>query len=156
MKRRTYLKIAFALGTTAAASSLSSCISDGKRLSLEEQATLLASLANTIIPDTDVPGASRADVPAYIANVLAVVFSSRKRDRFNRGLQKIQDHSHTRYHLEFERCSESDRLEILRHFESKASYRIRVLTKIHRRLFGEPFIKQLKRLVVEGYCTSQL
>lgn len=156
MKRRTYLKIAFVLGVTTASSSLSSCIHDGKGLSPEEQESLLASLADTILPDTDVPGALRAGVPAYITALLATVFTARERDWFIRGLQKIQDHSHTRYHLPFEHCRENDRLDILQYFESKALYRIEILNKIRRRVFGEPFIKQLKRLVVNGYCTSRL
>lgn len=156
MERRTYLKIVVAFSATAVASSLPSCVRQNKGVSGEERASLLAALADTILPETDVPGALRAGVLPYMMDALAIIVSPRGRDRFNRGLQDVQNYAYSRYHQSFEQCSEKERLSILQYFEAKVSYRFRVLNKIHRKVFGEPFVKQLKRLVVNGYCTSQL
>lgn len=156
MKRRTYLGLTFAVGASAVLSPLSSCIREDEQLSQDGQWALLTSLVDTILPDTDVPGALKAGVPTYIISVLAVVFTSRERNQFNRGLQEIQAFSRARYHLPFERCPEDARLDMLVHFEAKATKRIGIFNRMYLRIWGEPFILQLKRLVVVGYCTSQL
>lgn len=133
-----------------------SCVREDRKLSPEEQRSLLASLVDTILPDTDVPGALRAGVPIYIMEIMVAVFTLREQKQFNRGLQKIQAYSYTQYKLPFDHCLANDRLNILEYFESKALYQSGILNRISKKVFGEPFILQLKRLVVDGYCTSRL
>ncbi|GGI25636.1 gluconate 2-dehydrogenase subunit 3 family protein [Pedobacter mendelii] len=117
---------------------------------------LIAELAETIIPQTDTPGAKSAGVQNYIINVLHNCTSKVEQNKFLNGLENVQNYTQSRFNKSFERCTSLQRVEILKHFEENDTYRYQILNKINNKLVGRPFFTLLKQLTVEGYCSSEL
>lgn len=123
---------------------------------LAERRELIASLADTIIPGTSSPGAGEAGVASYIVLYLNDCATENERSRFLSGLERVTAYATRKFDAPFERCNQADRIRILTKFERQSTFGIAILDKIRDRVFGEPFIIQLKRLTVVGYCTSEL
>ncbi|NCD70214.1 gluconate 2-dehydrogenase subunit 3 family protein [Mucilaginibacter agri] len=123
---------------------------------LPHKKLLLAELADTIIPRTDTPGAKDAGVEDFIIKMIRDCTDSKTQHNFLRGLSGLEKYSTDSYGKPFTSCSEAQRTDILKHFESRATYRINIINKINKKLLGVPFFVKLRDLTVEGYCTSML
>lgn len=98
---------------------------------------LVRELSDTIIPRTDTPGALDADVPAFIARILAWWDTAEERDRFLSGLSAIG-----------ERLRNSrDRTAALTALDNAAK---------PAPASAEEAWARLKSMVVYGYFTSRL
>ncbi|KQR67647.1 gluconate 2-dehydrogenase subunit 3 family protein [Pedobacter sp. Leaf176] len=117
---------------------------------------LIAELAETIIPETDTPGAKSSGVQNYIINVLHNCTAKVEQNKFLNGLESVQGYAYDLFNKSFERCTLLQRTEILKHFEESDTYRYQILNKINNKLVGRPFFTLLKQLTVEGYCSSEL
>lgn len=117
---------------------------------------LIADLAETIIPETDTPGAKQAGVEKYIINVITNCLPLTEQNKFISGLQGVEEYSHKIYGKTFSQCNIKEKSEILTHFEEKGVYSYQVLNKINNKVFGKSFFTQLKHLTVEGYCLSEI
>lgn len=105
-----------------------------------ESLKLLASVADLIIPGTDTPSASAAEVPAYIDNVVARNESYKK--LFHEGLVWLKE-------KKFLELSESKQLELLKPLcEAADQGKAR---SMQVRFFGV-----VKALTADGYYTSQV
>ncbi len=113
-------------------------------------------LAETIIPETHSPGAMRAQVGDFIVRMVTDCSTAKEQRNFLKGLESVDSFCRRNYGLSFTQCDLNDRISTLEHLEGKAISRFGILNKINNRLFGAPFIIQLKALTVEGYCTSEL
>jgi Gluconate 2-dehydrogenase subunit 3 len=117
---------------------------------LEDQRDLLASLAETVIPATDTPGATDAKVVDVLIVLLRDCCPSETQKSFTSGLQELQRYCQTHYNTAFQACTSEQRTSALVHFEPG-----RIMRKLTRRL-GPPFFDTLRRLVTIAYCTSQV
>ncbi|MFC4210482.1 gluconate 2-dehydrogenase subunit 3 family protein [Pedobacter lithocola] len=117
---------------------------------------LITELAETIIPETDTPGAKSAGVHNYIINVLHNCTSKVEQNKFLNGLESVTSFTQNKFNKPFERCNSVQRTEILKHFEENDTYRYQILNKINNKLVGRPFFTLLKQLTIEGYCSSEL
>lgn len=117
---------------------------------------LISALADTIIPETNTPGAASAGVENYIINVLVNCTSNIEQNRFLQGLQEVEIHSLEEYNKSFIQCKPKERVEILNFFQSKDVYKYQIIKRVHNKILGQTFFSKLKQLTVEGYCFSEI
>jgi hypothetical protein len=117
---------------------------------LEDHRDLLASLAETVIPATDTPGARDANVTDVLIVLLRDCCPIEAQKSFVNGLQELQQYCTMHYQALFQACTSEQRTTALAHFEPG-----RFMRKLTRR-FGPPFFDTLRRIVTIAYCTSQV
>lgn len=122
---------------------------------LEANRPLLAALADTIIPQTDSPGARSAGAPDFMLILLKDCTDRRTLNKFINGLRDLEAHCLSTYHQPFDRCSDADRIATLAHFEERDRPFSRLWAKAEDRFLGRPFFTTLKEYTVVAYCTSQ-
>lgn len=105
-----------------------------------EEYALADELTETIIPADEKSGGARAaQVAGFIDSVLAEAFEQEVRDRWRKGLERVNALSVEMHGAPFLKC-DSER-------------RTAVLTLMSE---GEPFFKDLKELTIRGYYTSRI
>lgn len=117
---------------------------------------LIDALAETIIPRTDTPGASDAKVYSFILWSLRENVSKKSLNNFIDNLIELKDKAYKDYKKPFEECSQTERETILSYYELESNRASGIIGKIQGKLLGESFFGLLKKLTVEGYCTSEL
>lgn len=118
--------------------------------------TLIAELAETIIPLTDTPGAKAAKAENYIVNVLINCSSKLEQNIFIHGLYDLEAYVKVKFNKDFFQCTLNERIETLSYFEKKGNFTNGMLNKVRNKLLGVPFFEKLKTLTVQGYCLSEL
>lgn len=122
---------------------------------LEEDKALIDALAETIIPETDTPGAKAAGTGSFIILMLKECTPKTAQNRFLDGLHEVRSYTDSRYGKAFEVCSVAEREAIVAHFEKRDRPMAGTAGKISRRLIGDPFFVTLKRYTILGFCSSQ-
>jgi hypothetical protein len=107
-----------------------------------EQTITLA--AERILPATDTPGATDANVSAFIEKMLADWHTPEERQRFLVGLAELDARCQARASRSFVDCSENDQIAVLNELDALATRS------------SEPWFARLKYLTVYGYCTSEV
>ncbi|NQY68573.1 MAG: gluconate 2-dehydrogenase subunit 3 family protein, partial [Flavobacteriales bacterium] len=79
---------------------------------------------------------------------------NKERARFINGLMELNKESITLYNIPFEECSKYEQGKLLNSLQEGESKGI--ILKIRTKIFGTTFFSTLKRLTIEGYCTSEL
>lgn len=160
LNRRTSIKSILALSIIGASSfpiykwiRVSRRFDFSKFISYKE---LIADLAETIIPETDTPGAKRAGVENYIINVVTNCITKTQQNNFLNGLQDVEEYAFKNFGRSFSKCNMAERISVLDYFANDEIYSNEVLNKINNKIFGETFFLQLKQLTVEGYCQSEI
>lgn len=123
--------------------------------SFESQRSLLAELAETIIPETDSPGAKSADVASYLLLVIADCLTTKEQKIFYKGLGRVEKTAINNFDRSFIVCDELARVEVLKAVKHHEGPSMGLLYKIRRRLWGRSFMDLLTEHVVTGYCTSE-
>ena len=121
---------------------------------LSDFKTLIAELADSIIPATDTPGAKAANVQDFIINIITNCTRKEDQNNFMIGLQELEKYCQSTYNQSFVNCSLTERIATLNYFEDKEVYKYQFFNKVNKKLFGQTFIVQLKSLTVQGYCMS--
>lgn len=157
MKRRTSIKI---LGLGFIGTSFYSMI---KWMNKEEtnfqtllitRKSLIADLADTIIPTTDTPGAKDAGVESFIIMAMLDCEGKKNQQNFARGLDEVEELSIRKYHTSFEKCSAQNKIEILKYFQRKEPSGMWL--KMRRKVLGDSFFYLLTYYTSFGFCTSYL
>ena len=108
--------------------------------------------AERIIPASDTPGATDADVVTFIDRMLADWYNPDERDRFLAGLRELDARCRARHGKDFADCDAGDQVAVLTAFDGDVSAR--------RRAGGvnpnEHWFAMLKYTTVFGYCTSEI
>lgn len=161
MNRRAAIKSVFAYGLliVGAASSYELIRLNRKPdfKYLASKKTLIAELAEIIIPKTDTPGAKDAAVEDYILYAAANVIPAKEANTFIDGLQALEQTSKVKYNCSFENCNNEQRRQILIKLRGERLYPDKKLfRKIDKKLRGNTFFETLKELTVIGYCTSEI
>ena len=118
--------------------------------------TLIADLAEVIIPQTDTPGAKAAQVENFIISVLSNCTSNVEQNLFLEGLEDVERYCDRNFNKSFSACGTQQRITVLTHFETSEMYDSKLLNKINNKFFGTPFFSKLKELTIQGYCNSPL
>ena len=79
----------------------------------EDQQALLAEIAETIIPNTNTPGAKEISTPVFVLQMLNDCYEQKDRDRFLKGMQQFSDDVQSKYGKSFIKCSAPEREKII-------------------------------------------
>ena len=112
-----------------------------------DRLALLAEMADTILPDTDTPGAKAAKVHEFIAVVVEDCLSPEQRTAFWSGLQSADQQCVAMHGKSFVDCAPVQRTAFFQKLQADA--------KTAPKEAGEPFWYQLKNLTLHGYFTSE-
>ncbi|MFD2520800.1 gluconate 2-dehydrogenase subunit 3 family protein [Emticicia soli] len=104
------------------------------------QETLLAEVADIIIPTTDTPGAKAAGAEKFIVRVMRDCFVKEDQDKFYAGLAKLDADSKTKYGKGFIELSTPEKNEMVK----------QTMTA------DKPFFLRMKELTTVGYFTSEI
>ncbi len=107
---------------------------------------LLAEMADTILPDTDTPGAKAAKVHEFIAVVVEDCLPPEQTTRFWSELEATDSQCQAMHGRSFVDCSPEQRIAFFQQLQtdSKASGK------------NDSFFFQLKNLTLQGYFTSEI
>lgn len=109
--------------------------------------------AERILPASDTPGATDADVVSFIDRMLADWYTPEERDRFLTGLRELDARCRALRGREFADCEPADQVAVLTAFDD-------AVTASRRTPGGaspnDHWFAMLKYLTVFGYCTSEV
>ncbi len=123
---------------------------------LDNSEDLIAALAETIIPQTDSPGAKQAGVEKYILSIVRDCADQRTANTFIDGLKEVDRYSKSTFNGSFESLTEVERETVMRHFERKGQTPKGIIRKAKNKFLGKSFFLVLKEYTVTGYCTSKV
>ena len=110
----------------------------------------LDEVAETILPATDTPGASAAQVGAFIALMVTDTYAPEEQQQFRAGMQDLEARSVGRHQLGFMDASPAQRLELLQLLD-------REQFETAKDPDAEPhYFNRIKGLTLLGYFTSQI
>jgi hypothetical protein len=105
-----------------------------------DQAELVATIAEHILPETDTPGARAVGVHRFIDALLAESYPAEERQRFLTGFAGLDDRGRRAHGRPFLACTAGDQLALLGDLDRAA----------------DPFFRTLKELTLVGYYTSEI
>ncbi|MCC7245090.1 MAG: gluconate 2-dehydrogenase subunit 3 family protein [Saprospiraceae bacterium] len=116
------------------------------------QIKLLNEVGNTIIPDTDTPGAKAAKVGQFIAVIVSDCYEPEDQKRFMEGLVTLDAESKKRYGKTFLKLDGMKRNDFLNELDREQKAAEKTRTK------GQPvhYFRKIKDLVLWGYFTSEI
>ncbi len=152
--KRTALVMGTALSASTIAGIMQGCKAEPElswtpALFTEDQAQLISSMSQTIIPKTGTPGAVEVGVPKFIEDMVKDVFTESERMRFMDGMAAFEENNGK----SFTSLSAEDQKELL------MAYNTRMQEAFAQR--GEPmpadldFFFRVKELTVTGFFTSE-
>lgn len=160
MNRRAYIKGILILGSLSFTSlSVIKWFDLNKSLDpnlIALKKSLIAEIAELIIPETATPGAKSASVDEYIIKIVLNCLTPFQQHRFISGLNEVDSHSINKYKKSFINCNHSEQTSILQYFADHAGYSSKFFNKVNNKLLGEPFYIKFRNLTVEGYCLSKV
>lgn len=126
-----------------------------------EQRSLLAEVAEQIIPKTDTPGAIEAGVPAFVEMMLRDCYKEPEQQSFLEGVAQLQQQN-------FLSKSDAQKVDMLKQLEADTNQQMKKYqvkqTKMgdnedkevmKAQLKGLPFWRLMKELTLLGYYTSE-
>ncbi|SEL54906.1 gluconate 2-dehydrogenase subunit 3 family protein [Parapedobacter koreensis] len=147
MNRRQAIKgVAVLIGGTAAISTFGlmtqSCSGENKETSAFSDADreLMDTVCDTLIPETDIPGAKAAGVGPFVLMMLEDCHSVEDRELVSVGLSTVEKEAKQQHGKSFNKLAAEDREKLLKTFEGDRA----------------PFLGLIKRLANQGYYTSEI
>ena len=129
------------LSTQLTAGLMGQVLNDGPSVAASEaQQTLLAEIADVIIPTTDTPGAKEAGAEQFIIRVIRDCHPLEEQEAFYAGLAKIDEASQKAHNKNFVDLTEEQKIAI-----------VDDATKSNKAFFN-----QMKQLTLTGYFTSEI
>lgn len=151
--RRAVTLLGGVLSAPAIAGVLAGCDSrsaDGTwRALTSDQAQLVATIAEHIIPETDTPGARGAGVHVFIDRMLAGHYGDEDRKRVLDGFMDIDARAQREYGRPFIKCTPDEQRALLTRVDEEAF----APTTGRREV---PWFRTIKELTVLGYYTSEI
>lgn len=127
---------------------------DAKGIGLfdKKQVRLLNEIADTIIPDTNTPGAKAAKVGQFMAVIVSDCYEPEEQKRFMEGLVTLQAASEKANGSTFQKSTPAQRTTLLNALDKEQ------LEYQKRKKSGEPnhYFRVIKDLVLWGYFSSEI
>ena len=114
----------------------------------DSQASLVSSLADTILPADDFPSASEAGVPAFIESMISDIYSEEQQNDFLDGLDEFAENSRIELDAEYYDVADDQRYQIA-YNENQSALDIKRNQEV-------PFFLRFKELTLLGYFTSEV
>lgn len=159
MNRREAVKKTVLLAWGLIFASLAACRTSPRREKIRnlspEARQLIAQLVETLLPETDTPGARSAGVDPFVVQALNGCYSYRERQNFFSGLDDFEQSCYLRYGRSFLQCTSEQQLAMVIELDHEALVQAPGLwSKIKSKLFPhDHFFKTLKHLAIIGYFT---
>lgn len=110
-----------------------------------QQRKLVAVLAETIIPETDTPGAIKAGVPGWIELLTQDCLEEKEQKLIREGLGRLEKRAEGDFKKSFEALSTDERIKLLTALERES-----------KKPGGDAFIAKFKELTKFTYASSEL
>lgn len=162
-RREAILRVSALLGGTALsgqAAMLAGCtgyagdiVEDGQSWTFSaDDVALLDEIAETILPETDTPGARAAGVGPFIAMMVVDVYDDREQAVFRAGLETLEEESRGMHGVSFREATAEQRTTLLRKLDAEQ------LQFMYSARKEEPahYFRMLKELTLLGYFTSEI
>jgi hypothetical protein len=154
--QRTAMMLGYAISAPALMGILNGCKATPelafKPLFLsEDMASLVAEVAEIIIPKTDTPGAKDAGVPAFIDLMLKDCYAKEDQDRFLKGATDFDADAKATYGDSFVECDADKQKELVFKYHNDAVAAMKSDSPPKDR----PFILMAKELTMLGFFTSE-
>jgi hypothetical protein len=117
----------------------------------EHQNAMVTAIAELIIPETDTPGATAAQVNRFVDVMLAEWFEDDEREEFLRGLVALDARSINTFGTPFLALEEAQQIVLLRGLDAE----LVALREAELRT-GDHFFSRMKWLTLYGYYTSEV
>lgn len=154
MKRRTALKQL--LMAAAVAAITPSCIFDKRKKQASvvlnhlppvsgDQETTLATICDTIIPETDIPGAKSLASQLFVFKMVDDCYDKDTQDKFLKGLNDIDVYAEKRFGNAFSDLTFMQREELLKEIDKEEDGSSNLQT----------FFKLTKKHTIQGFMTSE-
>jgi gluconate 2-dehydrogenase gamma chain len=123
----------------------------------EDQAFLVAELAEVIIPKTDTPGAKDAGVPAFIDGMVYEVYPADARENFMKGLAAFNEEAKKEYGDNFAECTIEQKNEFVKKQHEALAGKTDASDAWYKsgNKAAKPFIVEMKELTLVGFFTSE-
>lgn len=118
----------------------------------QDQASVVSTVSEIIIPRTDTPGAKDAGVPSFIDQMLKEVYSAEDQKLFTDGLAAFNEEAKKAYDEEFSDLDEEDQAALVKKLHDAAIEVEKTTDPAPKR----PFILQMKELTMLGFFTSEV
>ena len=124
----------------------------GVGLFTADEVALLDEMADTLLPETDTPGAKAAGVGPFMALMVTDCYWPDDQRVFRDGLVELDERAEAAYGTNFMRASGAERLALLEELDAEQHAAAR------SRADGEPahFFRMMKELALLGYFTSEI
>lgn len=160
MDRRTIIKqISIMTGAAFIGGEIfiqSGCKSDTSKLQLvsffsKEQVSLLDEIGETILPQTDTPGAKSTQIGSFIDKIVKDCYSSEQQNILLSGIEEIKSGFENKYSISFFKGEASQREEFLNEVNTN------MIQKNKNKKKDDPvhYFLMLKQLTILGYFTSE-
>jgi hypothetical protein len=110
-----------------------------------DQENLLAEIASTIIPATDIPGAKEVGAHLFVLKMLDDLYEKEVQQNFITGLDNLDAETKNQYAQNFAKCSAEEKQKVLLDIVNKKSYSKEVVD----------FFAIMKQRTVQGYLNSK-
>ena len=114
----------------------------------KDEVSCISSIAETLLPKTETPGALDIHVPEFIDLMLADNYSLKDQKAFQTDLENFQQKAWRRFNRGFEKCSEGDKTILLTEEEDQSM-------DIYHKTYQKSFYLIIKELTLLGYFTSE-
>jgi len=115
------------------------------------QRRAIEAVVERIIPQTDTPGALAARVHEFVDLILTEFAERSDREHFLAGLAGLMSRSRSDHGRAFDECDAEEQLALLVQLQEEAAQK-----PTQSGVGSEPFIRQVKRLTLWGYYTSEI
>jgi len=156
-RREAILRVSALLGGTALigqTAMLSGCAGQNPRSAAFSagDVVFLDEIAETILPETDTPGAKAAGVGPFIAMMVVDTYDGREQETFRAGLRTLEDECHDLHRTSFMAATPAQRTVLLKKLDAEQLQFMRTAGK------EEPahYFRMLKELTLLGYFTSEI
>ncbi len=160
--KKTALLTGYALTSSMMQGILAGCQAGGNTTDwtpqyfTQEQADLVSTIADCILPRTSTPGALEVGVPAFIDMMLKEILEAREQKAFMMGLKEVNAASFYEFGKPFMALQRQEQETLLVKIESAE-----ILSEIDRREkrpdeWNFPFFLRFKQMALSGYFTSKL
>jgi len=125
----------------------------------EDEARMVAEIAEIILPRTDTPGAKDVGVPGFIDALIAEVYQPEEQEQFRKGLAGVNEEARKAYGDTFLDCAPEQQTALIEDLNNKA-----LEGSVKGAAQGwwnagtaqeRPFILKIKELVLLGFFTSE-
>lgn len=123
----------------------------------EDQAVLVAELAEVIIPKTDTPGAKDVGVPAFIDGMVYEVYPADARENFLKGLAAFNEEAKKEYGDDFADCTAEQKNAFVKKQHDALAGKTDASEAWYKsgNKGAKSFIVEMKELTLVGFFTSE-